>query len=127
MDRPNSIDAEDWDGIRKGGANGIFMVVIALFWWRMLVEEEEKKPEPAVDTKMWLWVVEDLLWVFGLWERDSMAAMAAEESAEEEEEVAETSKRALTPEPDVDAPRPKRVYVRQPWLQPPPTDTPSPL
>jgi hypothetical protein len=47
---------ETWDGLKKGGINGFFNVVVSLGWW------SEASMKPA-QHKMFMEMVKDVLWV----------------------------------------------------------------
>ena len=49
---------ESWDTVRKGGANGIVMLLIAVSWWLAKANSAEMRGEAAS-------IVEDLAFVLG--------------------------------------------------------------
>jgi hypothetical protein len=53
------VDSEsDWSQLRKGGPNGIFILLLSFLWWGQTV----KSPE---DNRTWLEFYVDLDWVMG--------------------------------------------------------------
>lgn len=58
----------NWMRLRKGGRNGIYLVVVGLMWWRDMISNNETMEE-------WLAMVEDVTWVL-----ESMVATHVDDS-----------------------------------------------
>lgn len=48
-----------WKSLRKGGPNGIFILILSLYWWFCAVKHDEEA------RKVYLTAVEDVEWVLG--------------------------------------------------------------
>ena len=55
---PRFIRSEaKWDGLRRGGPNGVFILILTLYWWSLAVEGEDDMTviyERAVDDVNWV-------------------------------------------------------------------------
>jgi hypothetical protein len=49
-------DDENWEGLRKGGINGLFLVVMCLSWWAPTATSKKDKADfiSAKDDVMWV-------------------------------------------------------------------------
>lgn len=47
---------ENWDGVARGGANGLMVLIVALAWWFRALEDETSARELAS-------MIEDVRWV----------------------------------------------------------------
>ena len=80
----DTLKAEAWQGLRKGGTAGIYVVIIGLSWW---IKAQRNKP----DTNAWA-AVDDLSWVIQQMSNasDSISSTIQKRDCEDEGEGEET-------------------------------------
>jgi len=54
-------EVSDWSELRKGGPNGIFVVLLSLGWWGMAMESDEELTSWGDVFMGFRWVLEQLL------------------------------------------------------------------
>lgn len=56
MRRVGMPQDENWSGIKKGGENGVFLIILALSWWYKAAKSPKEKKEcrSAVDDATWV-------------------------------------------------------------------------
>lgn len=52
--------SEDWDGLAKGGANGLMPFIVALGWWFNRIENEKSMRELSSLIEDVRWVLEEI-------------------------------------------------------------------
>jgi len=51
-----SLEGEQWEALRRGGPNGVFMVVLALAWWAAALGDmsDDEELRDAIDDVAWV-------------------------------------------------------------------------
>ena len=69
---------ENWQGLRKGGTAGIYIVIMALSWWI-------KAQQTECDTKAWS-AVEDISWVLHQMKQTKVSRVAPKKQARKQDQ-----------------------------------------